>query len=279
MTPEKNRRSFDASLVNLSDRYESKHVQNPIKHVPSTSVLSVGSKSSKLPHKAMNAVRRLSKFTDRRTLFMQQTMKDLGQRLTLGKLLQDRLRIVSDLMCFLAILGITLMIIANELIFDRVLDGDTQSSWTMKLFITMSTVVLLVLLVYYHYLDIKLYSVQNSLSDQRIGIRWRRIFLIILELIICSIHPYPETFPYVEAPKLDLNATNTPHSLSYTAVDIGLSLPSEFVLFFFLVVDPLYCRFLSVPSFVSVRSFDFVSLSTRSKCLVAFIRLSQSCIH
>ena len=91
-TPEKNRRSLDISHINLAARCDGNDdVPNRIKHVPSASVLSVASRSSKISHKAINAVRRLSKFHDKRMLSMQQTMTDLGRRLTVGKLLQRRL--------------------------------------------------------------------------------------------------------------------------------------------------------------------------------------------
>ena len=120
------------------------------------------------------------------------------------------------------------MIIANELTFNRIDDGDTRESWTMKFLITISTLILLALLVYYHYLALKLYSNQNSISDHRVGLSWRKIFLISLELIICFIHPFPGTFPQVDAPILDLNGNITTHTLSYTASHIGLSLPSKF---------------------------------------------------
>lgn len=132
-------------------------------------------------------------------------------------------------MCFLAILGIVLMIIANELTFNRIDDGDTQGSWAMKFLITISTLILLTLLVYYHYLVLKLYSNQNSLSDHRVGLSWKKIFLIALELIICFIHPFPGTFPQIDAPRLDSNANVTTHTLSYTATHVGLSLPSKFI--------------------------------------------------
>ncbi len=120
------------------------------------------------------------------------------------------------------------MIIANELTFNRVDNQDTKGSWWCKLIITISTVILLVLLGYYHYLDLKLYSNQNSLEDHRIGLTNKRICLIVIELIICAVHPMPRSYPYSNPPKIDVDAIDiTPHPLSYTAIDVGLGLPSK----------------------------------------------------
>lgn len=89
---EKTRDSLDISQVNLALKCDG-NADSPhrLKHVPSASALSVASRSSKLSHRAINAVRRLSKFHDKRALSMQQAMTDLGRRLTVGKLLQRRL--------------------------------------------------------------------------------------------------------------------------------------------------------------------------------------------
>jgi hypothetical protein len=137
-------------------------------------------------------------------------------------------------MCVLALLGIVLMIIANELTFDRVNDQGTKGSWWCKLFISISTAILLGLLIYYHYLDLKLYSNKNSLQDHRIGLTNIRLCFIAIEFIICAVHPMPRSYPHSDPPKMDYDATDIiPHPLSYIATDVGLGLPSKISPYFF----------------------------------------------
>ena len=129
------------------------------------------------------------------------------------------------------------MIIANELTFDRVDDQDTKGSWWCKSVISISTMILLVLIGYYHYLDLKLYSNQNSLHDHRVGLTNTRLCFIVIEFLICAVHPMPRAYPYTDPPKIDVNTTDIiPHPLSYTPIDVGLGLPSKLshYLFFFL---------------------------------------------
>jgi hypothetical protein len=92
--------------------------------------------------------------------------------------------LVADIMCFLAIVGIVLMITENELTFNRIYEKDTKSSWFIKIIISITTIILLVLILYYHCLDLKYYSNQNSLHDSRIGLTNTKIFLITIELLI-----------------------------------------------------------------------------------------------
>ncbi len=134
-------------------------------------------------------------------------------------------------MCFLAILGIILMVIENELTFDRVDNKDTKASWFIKLIITITTVILLTLIIYYHRLDLKLYSNQNSLEDCRVGLTNTKICLIAIEILICAVHPMPRSYPYVDPPKLNSTLFTDPYPLSYTAIDVGFGIPSKFYLY------------------------------------------------
>jgi hypothetical protein len=133
---------------------------------------------------------------------------------------------VADLMCFLGVLGIALMIISNELNFTRDNDADTVASWFIKLFITLTTALLLVLIVYYHRIDLENYCAQNALDDWRVGLTSRRTLQIISELFICAIHPMPRTFPDSHQPSV-YSVDKEPYPLSYISVDVALGLPSE----------------------------------------------------
>jgi hypothetical protein len=130
-------------------------------------------------------------------------------------------------MCCLGLLGIILMIIANELSFKEMKDQETVGSWVVKLFITLTTVALLILIVYYHRLDLDLYCTQNALHDWRIGLTGPKITWILLELAICAIHPMPRLFPSSSNTPSDVEVVDK-YPLSYTSVDVGLGIPSKF---------------------------------------------------
>ena len=130
-------------------------------------------------------------------------------------------------MCVLGLLGIVLMIIANELTFKEIKDRDTVGSWVIKLFITLTTVALLGLIVFYHRLDLDLYRSQNALNDWRVGLTGPKITWILLEIAICAIHPMPRLFPSSSYTPSDDELTDK-HPLIYTSVDVGLGIPSKF---------------------------------------------------
>ncbi|CAF1106436.1 unnamed protein product [Adineta ricciae] len=153
-------------------------------------------------------------------------------RARMRKFLNTRLTFVSNIMSFLGILGIFLMIIENELHFDWVNHGDIGPIWFMKLIISITTAILLGLILYYHYLDLQLYSIQNSLDDYRVGLTRKKICFIASELLICAIHPMP--LSSLNSNLKDISPETTVHpSLSYTSVEVALSLPMFLRLYLF----------------------------------------------
>ncbi|CAM2727218.1 unnamed protein product [Rotaria socialis] len=157
------------------------------------------------------------------------------------KNLHNRLRVVSNVMCFLGVLGIVLMIISNEINFAIGNDEDIFVSWLIKLVISMSTIILLGLIFYYHQLDLKLYCITNLFEHWCIGLTGTRIFFITIELLVCAIHPIPR---YLHS-KLSLNSTIA-HSLSisYTSINVALSLTMFLRLY-------LVCRFMKFHSYLA----------------------------
>ena len=134
-------------------------------------------------------------------------------------------------MCFLGLLGIVLMIIENELTFNRVDHKDTTFSLLLKATITFSTIVLVGLVFYYHRLDLSLYCVDNSIDDWRIALTRRKIFLIILEAFICMVHPIPGHFlvewssQYVKKVGSDLHFIN-PYRLTQNTGNLTTPIPT-----------------------------------------------------
>jgi hypothetical protein len=126
-------------------------------------------------------------------------------------------------MCFLGVFGIILMIINNEVTFATGDDVDTAVNWFLKLTITVSTIILIGLIIYYHKLDLNFYSVKNSVDDWRIGLTGKKICLIIIEILICCVHPIPRYFH----PDWTLNPTTGSIPFSYISFDVALGLPSK----------------------------------------------------
>jgi hypothetical protein len=140
-------------------------------------------------------------------------------------------------MCAVALLGIILMIIENEITFTQINDRDTPASWSLKLIITISTIILIILVLIYHRLDLALYAVNNCANDWHVGLTYKRLFLIVLEVIICAIHPVVGSFPdYSNTAIKNSSLSSTiaaPYSVSYVSLNIALSLPSKYNSSFF----------------------------------------------
>ncbi|CAF4132398.1 unnamed protein product [Rotaria sordida] len=157
-------------------------------------------------------------------------LSNISRRLAIRKNLHKRLSFITDIMCFLGILGIILMIIENEITFSQINNNDTMSSWCIKMVISCSTIILIGFIFQYHRLKLFLYAVNNSIQDSRATLTNRKIFLIILEILICAIHPVPHsTPPYLKASlkNIDSNSSiSTPYILSYIDIDVALGLPS-----------------------------------------------------
>lgn len=129
-------------------------------------------------------------------------------------------------MCLLGLVGVVLMVVENEITFRRAHDKDTQVSWLLKVIITATTTALLVLVCYYHYLSLRLYTIQNALHDCRIGVTPERVFWIVLELLICAVHPMPRVFPLQDPVAIETKFIPR-HSLFSASVDVSLGLPSK----------------------------------------------------
>ncbi|CAF3477244.1 unnamed protein product [Rotaria sp. Silwood1] len=158
-------------------------------------------------------------------------------------------------MCFLGILGIILMIVENEITFSQTHNNDTISSWSIKIVISLSTFILIGLIFQYHRLDISLYAVNNSYEDCRATLTNTKILLIVLEILICAIHPMPRSYPrrsYESSKNISSDqSTPTPYSVSHIDIDVVLGLPMFLRLY-------LLCRF------IMFHSHLFLDASSRS---------------
>ena len=139
----------------------------------------------------------------------------LSSRLTRRKQLHVQRRHVNDIMSAIAMLGLVLMIISTELLFN---DVNTSYIIIIRSCITASTAVLVGLLFFYHMLDIHFYTNNHHIRNWYITLSTGRILLLLSEVFICAIHPVPHIFTSVTASGASSN-TDWP--------DMLLSLPSE----------------------------------------------------
>lgn len=95
---------------------------------------------------------------------------------------------VNDFMCVIALLGVILMIIDTEFRFKHI---TTTSTMLIRPALSISTIILIGLVIYYHVLDIRLYAINNHIADWRVTLTVRGLLIIISEIVVCSIHPFP----------------------------------------------------------------------------------------
>ncbi|XP_029958764.1 intermediate conductance calcium-activated potassium channel protein 4 [Salarias fasciatus] len=87
-----------------------------------------------------------------------------------------------------ALLGILLMIIHAE-ICPYVYKPGTHIALIVNCSISLSTGCLLVLIIAFHYKDIRLFIIDHNQVDWRIAVSSHRVLVITLELLVCVIHP------------------------------------------------------------------------------------------
>ncbi|KAM3613608.1 uncharacterized protein V6R79_002257 [Siganus canaliculatus] len=102
-------------------------------------------------------------------------------------LLEDKKRLCA-LALATAVLGILLMIFHAEACPFLYKPG-SNTAFFLNCSISLSTGCLLVLIIAFHYKDIRLFIIDHNQVDWRIAMTKRRIFVITLELLVCVIHP------------------------------------------------------------------------------------------
>uniref|UniRef100_A0A3P8TAY6 Potassium intermediate/small conductance calcium-activated channel, subfamily N, member 4 n=1 Tax=Amphiprion percula TaxID=161767 RepID=A0A3P8TAY6_AMPPE len=103
-------------------------------------------------------------------------------------LLEDRKRLCA-LALGTALLGILLMIIHAEMC-PFVYKPGSNAALVINSSISLSTGCLLILIIAFHYKDIRLFVIDNhNQVDWRIAMTSHRVLVITLELLVCAIHP------------------------------------------------------------------------------------------
>ncbi|KAL8603382.1 hypothetical protein ACOMHN_004233 [Nucella lapillus] len=118
----------------------------------------------------------------------------VGSRLVRRKELYLKRRQLSDVSLTLALLGIILMMVETELVAHLFITRADVTSFVMKLVVTLSTLGCVGVTGWYHVLDVRLFTINNSMEDWRLAITPRRLTFIGLEMLILIIHPIPGQF-------------------------------------------------------------------------------------
>ncbi|CAF4300850.1 unnamed protein product [Rotaria sp. Silwood2] len=184
----------------------------------------------------------------------------LGRR----KLLFEKRRKASDYALFFAMIGLLFMVLEQELTMAKVYDKDNWCSLLLKSCITISTLILVGMIIFYHALEVKLFMIDNCLDDWRIAMTWQRILQIGAEVSICAIHPIPGKFEFEWTTHMSNKADY--HSQIKTAhvyVDILLSLPMFIRLYLICRVMLLHSKLFTDASSRSIGAFNRIKFNTR----------------
>ncbi|CAF3949766.1 unnamed protein product [Rotaria magnacalcarata] len=221
-----------------------------------------------IPKDSKSSLRQCKKQQKTRSICLVGVSRQLMKR----KMRYNQCSTISDIMCLVGIFGIILMIIENEITFGASGSNRREIVFILKLIITISSVLLIILAFVYHYYEFDLYCINNSIVDWRVGLTLIRAVMIALEVIICAIHPFPQQFSVTNhshngseilSTSTVGNAETDKKLLSYIHIDVALGLPmfcrlyllARFVLFHSRVIHDTTSRSLGYLNRVSI---DFI---------------------
>ncbi|CAI2733223.1 unnamed protein product [Schistosoma spindalis] len=123
--------------------------------------------------------------------FTDKLSKGIGYHLGRRRRLLESRRRMADFALAFSIFGILAAFLDIEFISRSLYNKNSIYSTTMRILITFSTIILLLLIICYHTYDIMVFLCEEYTKDWRICVTKHRIIQIITELLICSIHPFP----------------------------------------------------------------------------------------
>jgi len=185
---------------------------------------------------------------------------NVGYRLGKRKLLFEKRRQVSDYALIFAMTGIVLMIIETEFSMSKVYDKSSIYSIFSKSLITITSLVLIALILYYHALEVQLFMIDNCVEDWRIAITWQRISQICVEVILCLVHPPPGDFTFTWITK-PTNALE--EHTAVVPVDLVLSLPMFCRLYLICRAMLLHSKLFTDASSRSIGALNRINFNTR----------------
>lgn len=186
---------------------------------------------------------------------------NVGYRLGRRKALFEKRKRISDYALIMALFGILMMVVENELSAAGIYTKASVFSNACKTLITVSTLMLLGLILAYHALEVQLFMIDNCADDWRIAITWQRIGLVMMELIVCAVHPLPGEYYFTWTTKL-ANQGGRVESVE-VPIDVTLSLPMFFRLYLICRVMLLHSKLFTDASSRSIGALNRINFNTR----------------
>ncbi|XP_069558412.1 small conductance calcium-activated potassium channel protein 2-like [Brachyistius frenatus] len=185
--------------------------------------------------------------------------KDFSYRLGQRRALFGKRKQLSDYALVCGMFGIIVMVIETEL-SRGFYSKESMYSYVLKGLISFSTVILLGLIVMYHAREIQLFMVDNGADDWRIAMTFERILFVVLELLVCAIHPIPGQYVFTWTARLVFSYTA---SVADADVDIILSVPMFLRLYLIGRVMLLHSKLFTDASSRSIGALNKISFDTR----------------
>ncbi|KAI3368661.1 hypothetical protein L3Q82_025663, partial [Scortum barcoo] len=185
--------------------------------------------------------------------------KDISYRLGQRRALFGKRKQLSDYALVCGMFGIIVMVIETEL-SRGFYSKDSIYSYVLKGLISLSTAILLGLIVMYHAREIQLFMVDNGADDWRVAMTFERILFVVLELLICAIHPIPGQYVFTWTARLAFSYTA---SVADADVDIILSVPMFLRLYLIGRVMLLHSKLFTDASSRSIGALNKISFDTR----------------
>ncbi|XP_031431260.1 small conductance calcium-activated potassium channel protein 1b isoform X2 [Clupea harengus] len=190
---------------------------------------------------------------------IQKKNKDIGERLGHRRVLFEKRKRLSDYALIFGMFGIVVMVTETELSWG-IYSKESSYSFALKCLISLSTVILLGLLIMFHAREIQLFMVDNGADDWRIAMTQERVFFIVLELLVCAIHPIPGHYVFTWTARLAF--TYAP-SVTNADVDIILSIPMFLRLYLIGRVMLLHSKLFTDASSRSIGALNKINFNTR----------------
>ncbi|XP_043986545.1 small conductance calcium-activated potassium channel protein 1b isoform X2 [Gambusia affinis] len=189
----------------------------------------------------------------------QKKTKDISYRLGQRRALFGKRKQLSDNALVCGMFGIIAMVIETEL-SRTFYTKESIYSYVLKGLISISTAILLGLILIYHAREIQLFMVDNGADDWRIAMTFERILFIVLELLICAIHPIPGQYVFTWTAHLAFNYTA---SAADADADIILSVPMFLRLYLIGRVMLLHSKLFTDASSRSIGALNKINFDTR----------------
>lgn len=117
--------------------------------------------------------------------------RPLGKRLQLRHELMVTRRLVVDIVCALALIGIILMMIETEIFLFHHSERTDDIVFIFKICISASTVLLLLGICVNYYVEHKIKALDAGVRDWYYVIADSTWYYLFAELLVCSMHPFP----------------------------------------------------------------------------------------